>query len=303
MVAARYEVSVPASSANMGPGFDTLAVAVDMRLQVAGVPHHEWQFDLSGEGAHLLDSCSLNLIAKSCLQMCNLNGWPETILKCTSDSEIPVARGLGSSAAAIVAGMALAQLSHSGAVDKEALFQAAAEFEGHADNVAAAVFGSLQRTSVNDHACMAEPLPLHRDIRLLLVVPRQMKSTHDMRAILPGVIPDEDLRVTAQALEQLIMGLADGDRAKLKFSESDRRHQPFRLEALPQSSAIFDLLCARDEVAGAYLSGAGTTVAGLIAGAPDPSGGVQSSLAGMGIEARVVLLRPDDRGVVGAVIG
>ena len=301
-MAARYEVSVPASSANLGPGFDTLAIALDMRLKVAGVLNEEWQFDLSGEGAHLLDNCNENLIAKSYAQLCRHHGWPESAMNCSSVSEIPLSRGLGGSAAAIVAGMTLAQLSHSGAVDKEALFQAAAELEGHPDNVAAAVFGSLQRISYNDRSYSAESLPLHSGIRLLLVVPRQMKSTHDMREILPAAIADEDLKLTAQALGQLIMGLADGDRAKLKFSESDLRHQPYRLDALPQSSAIFNLLSARDDVAGAYLSGAGTTVAGLVAGGPDPSAAVQSALAEMGIEAQVLFVQPDDQGVLGDLI-
>ncbi|UCH11142.1 MAG: homoserine kinase, partial [Fidelibacterota bacterium] len=141
---ARYRTSVPATTANLGPGYDILGLALDLYLVATAIPAEEWFFELRGEGRHLLDTCDMNLMARAFRESCDRYGWEVQPLRVESDNPIPLARGLGSSAAAIVTGMALAQLVNRGSIDKDALFRDAAELEGHPDNVAAAVYGGLQ---------------------------------------------------------------------------------------------------------------------------------------------------------------
>jgi len=238
----RIRTSVPASSANLGPGYDVLGLALDLHLTTIAVPAEEWSVATSGEGAHLLDNCGENLVAQACRRACERNGWKDRPLRTTSDNPIPIARGLGSSAAAIVTGMALAQLVNLGRLDKDALFQEATAMEGHPDNVAAAVYGGLQEVVRDGNGYQARSRRLAGSVRVLLVVPGSMKSTAKLREIVPQELPAEVLADNDEALRHVLAGLAQGDPVQLRFSEADQRHQPYRLAVQPESKAIFEVL-------------------------------------------------------------
>lgn len=297
------QLAVPATSANLGPGFDQLGLALDLHLRVRAIPAPLWSVVVRGEGAEILATDATNLIVQACLKgraLATAAGQHirDQAYRLEVDNPIPVSRGLGSSATAIVAGLALAQLSKGGELERELLFQQAAAFEGHPDNVAPAVFGGL---------CICGPATAHGfshrqgqldpRIRFLAVIPGQSASTAKMRGILPDHYADAVLAHNAEACAQLLRGLAAGDAEGLRCSEADQMHQPYRLSAVPVTGQIYELLRAHDGIAGAFLSGSGATVAGWVMG-PDPSVAIQALIQAHQIDARVVLLAPDLKGIV-----
>lgn len=298
----QYKISVPSSTANLGPGYDRLGLALDLHLRTQAIPSNEWQVDVSGEGSHLLDTCELNLIARAFKVACENSGWAVQPMLVESVNPIPIARGLGSSAAAIVTGMALAQLANTDEIDKYSLFHAAAEMEGHPDNVAAAVYGGLQEIIHTSDPVSVNRRAIANTVKILLVIPSQMKSTAELREIVPDTIPSEQQQKTEYALQQVLGGLATGNPAQLRFSQQDHRHQPYRLEKQPESKTIFELLQDIPGIAGVFLSGAGTTVAGWVVDHANPVVAVEQHLSAHNIQAAVRLLNPDHHGAHGNAI-
>jgi len=298
----RVRTSVPASSANLGPGYDILGLALDLRLIAAASPAEEWSILTKGEGSHLLDTCGENLIARAYRDICQRNGWAARPMKVKAENPIPIARGLGSSAAAIVTGMALAQLVNPGYIDKDILFREAAALEGHPDNVAAAVYGGLQEVAHDGNGYHARSRELSGAVRVLLVIPGSMKSTARLREIVPQELSPDVQAANDAALTHVLAGLAQGDPAQLRFSETDQRHQPYRLAVQPTSEVIFELLKEVPEVAGAFLSGAGTAVGGWVVGETDPTSRMKQALRERSISASVRLIRPSLEGVIGEII-
>ncbi len=290
-------VSVPATTANLGPGYDQLGLALELRLRAEALPADNWSVVTTGKGADYLEQDGGNLIARANERYCQRQDKPTRPLAVQVANPIPLGRGLGSSAAAIVAGMALAQLT-TGAIDHDTLFREAAAMEGHPDNIAAAVYGGLQVVDQGT-PLQTRRRPLAHNIKLLLVVPEQVKSTDELRAVVPAEMSPEDEEVTAAAYRAVLFGLGSGDPVKLARSAEDRRHQPYRLKALPESARIFHLLQQQAHIAGVYLSGAGTTVAGWVVDGSDPGQAVTRVLADRGIAATVRLVRPDWVGVRG----
>ena len=174
--------------------------------------------------------------------------------------------------------------------------------EGHPDNVAAAVYGGLQEVMRDSDGYRASSRQLAGSIRVLLVVPSSMKSTAELREIVPQELPAEVLAANDKALKQVLTGLARGDAAQLRYSEADQRHQPYRLAVQPESKTIFGLLSEIPGVAGAFLSGAGTTVGGWVLDETDCTSQVEQALEERSISASVQLITPDFKGVEGEII-
>lgn len=296
-MAGGFLLSVPATSANLGPGYDILGLALNLRMMVAATPAAYWSVTVTGHGAAQLPTGADNLIVQAALRGFAALGADPTPYALAVDNPIPVSRGMGSSATAIVTGLALAQVSARGAVERDQLFQEAARMESHPDNVAPAVYGGLCRCWTKDGVFGAEPRPLHPDLSVLLVVPDQTASTAKMRDILPKSYPDAVLAANRRDCDLLLEGLAAGDPAGLRLSEHDRLHQPYRLEAQPVSHAAFKLLAAQPDICGAFLSGSGATVAGWVLGTP-PVDAVRDALTRAGIEATVAAVAPDRKGFV-----
>lgn len=293
---AAIQLAVPATSANLGPGFDRFGLAHQLYLTVTARPASDWSVVVRGQGAGQLASDASNLIVKACL-----SGWAQLGAQVSAyhlevDNPIPVSRGLGSSATAIVAGLALAQASLGGDLDRELLFQQAATYEGHPDNVAPAIFGGLCLCSQAGSRFSWQQGALDQRIRVLAVIPGQSASTEKMRGILPHSYADEVLAANAAACDRLLEGLAKADPAGLRASEDDQLHQPYRLAAMPICARIYDLLRQEPLLAGAFLSGSGATVGAWVVG-EDPSARVRDQLAAQGIDAEVRLLIPDRQGL------
>jgi homoserine kinase len=239
----------PASSANLGPGFDTLAVALTLYVDVSLELADSLSIVSDGCGAGRFDDeRHLGVrIAESIL------GHTNFAMRVTSS--IPLSRGLGSSAALAVAAAAAARADNPLAV--------AAMTEGHAENAAASVLGGLVVASVSDRAgVIARPLPLDDTWRFVVVVPDEELATADARRALPSEVPLSDAVHNLNALGLLIAGLANHHEF-VASSMDDFLHQPYRMALLPYAAPLLERL--RDSgAAGSCWSGAGSTMLALV---------------------------------------
>jgi homoserine kinase len=273
----------PASAANLGPGFDVLAVALGLYVEVEITPADSLTVHASGEGAHLptgADHLAVR-VAKSVLG--------DKSFEVRVHSEIPVARGLGSSAALAVAAAAAA-----GAPDP---FTVAAGFEGHAENAAASALGGLVAATFVDGRSVARRLTLDPEAAFVLLVPSFELSTKEARSVLPGEVLFADAVFELGRLGLLIAGLADLSQLAPEAAD-DRLHQPARTSLFPQSPQL--LASLRD--AGALVaswSGAGSTLVGVCrrADAQSLRAAGEAALAAAGVDGSVLELGADHRGV------
>ena len=241
----RRVVRVPASSANLGPGYDALAAALGfyLELEVEETGAFSVECDVPGVPR---DRTNLCVRAFEALQ-------PADDFTFRIKSDIPPAAGLGSSAAAIVAGLAAAD--HVFELDAP-LFDLAAELEGHPDNVGAALFGGFVVCSNDGPPVRFDPVP---GLEGVLAIPDEQVSTADARAALPAEVPLADAVHNTAHAALLVLGLARGDLDLVARGLSDRIHQPRRASLYPRS---MELLGAARELGaiGASISGAGPTV-------------------------------------------
>lgn len=256
----RRTVTAPASSANLGPGYDCLALALAPRLTLTVIESGEFAVETELAVARGRD----NLVVRAFETLHPADGFTFRI-----ESEIPLSGGLGSSAAAIVAGLAAADSIFELDAD---LLAAGAGLDGHADNVAAALYGGL--VACNDGH--AHRLPLGLELEALLVVPDRAVTTSEARAALPAAVPIGDAVSNIACAALLAAGLASGDLELIAAGLHDRLHQPARAHLYPRSSALLGR--ARELGAlGATISGAGPTV--MVWCTPDRTGAVAAALA------------------------
>ncbi|MGH3493406.1 MAG: homoserine kinase [Sciscionella sp.] len=266
---AGVHVRVPASSANLGPGFDAFGMAlalydeVEIRLAGSGT-----EVTVTGEGAGTLPSGQRHLVVRALLGAAETLGLdlPGLRLHCTN--VIPHSRGLGSSAAAIVAGIAGAYGLAGMPLDAAAL-RLAAEREGHADNVAASLFGALALAWQGPDGFAAVRLEPAAGLRILVLVPEMTSATRVTRDLLPAVVPHRDAAFTAGRGALLLHALTS-DPSLLLAATEDRLHQEYRRSAWPASMALVDVL--RGTGVPAAISGAGPTVLAFAGNAELPGG-------------------------------
>lgn len=257
-------VSVPATSANLGPGFDSLGLALSMRDElVAEVTGGGLEVAISGPGEGVLALDESHLVVRSMRAAFDLVGVQPPGLRLTCTNVIPHARGLGSSSAAIVAGVVLARALVAGGtllVDDDALFRLAARLEGHPDNVAPAFHGGFVisgrdgRTEGDFYAVRSSVDPR---IEAVVLVPPTPVSTEVARGLLPADVPHADAAADAGRTALLVAALA-GQPEHLLRGTRDYLHQDYRRPAMPDSLALVDAL--RSDGVPAVVSGAGPTV-------------------------------------------
>jgi homoserine kinase len=265
-----WSVRVPASTSNLGPGFDLLGLALGLFLDVRVHPSAERVLLRSGEGERELPEAGEDLVLMA-FERVRARVPFTGEFRFEVRSEIPVGRGLGSSGAAIVAGLLLAQaVSRHGFVDEE-LLALGVELEGHPDNVAAALRGGMTlcaRASAGRWTTLAPPLA--PSIGFAVAWPREPLETSRARAALPGAVPFADAVENPRRLAFLLEGLRRGDPALITWGGEERLHVRHRLPLLPGAERA--LAAGRD--AGAWLttlSGAGSGVLALGAhGAMEP---------------------------------
>ncbi len=250
-------VRVPATSANLGPGFDCLGLAVTQYLTVTATLSEQDAFVYSGAG-HLADTPD-NLTHQGFQSAFAAVGEVAPKVRIEAHNTIPLARGLGSSSAALVAGAALADAFLGGSLGREGVFQLTAGLEGHPDNVAPAVFGgfTVSAKTESGYLCQALPLPAHW--RLLFAVPAFELLTADARAVLPPTYSRADAIFNASRCALWTTAVALDKPELLRAASQDRLHEPYREPLIPGLAACRKALLEAGASA-AFLSGAGPTL-------------------------------------------
>lgn len=257
---------LPATSANLGPGFDALGLALSLFLTIDAELSPITSIAATGRNADLCGSLSNNLILMTYTEVLSHQDLAAPAIALKLHNEIPLGMGCGSSAAAILAGVHLA--NHFGQLrwSSQQILDEASNREGHPDNVAACVHGGLTASSTVLTASV-EPQPttltatLGHDLpwRLLLALPTESLSTTTARALLPASYPRADAVANVQATALLVSAFALGRPDLLRAAMHDRLHQPFRASACPLLPALLPL-AGHHGIHGVALSGAGPSV-------------------------------------------
>jgi homoserine kinase len=254
-------VEVPATSANLGPGFDSLGLALELRDRLeAEVLDEGLVVDVIGHGAEDVPRDGSHLVVRAMRAAFDVLGEQPAGLRLACDNAIPHARGLGSSSAAIVGGIALARaLVADGAdrLDDDALFRLAAELEGHPDNVAPAAYGGFVISGREAGEWYAVRAPVDRRVVAAVFVPPNPLSTEVARGLLPDTVPHAEAAADAGRTALLVAALG-GAPEHLLTATRDYLHQEQRRPAMPQSLGLVDRL--RSQGFAAVVSGAGPTV-------------------------------------------
>ena len=297
---AAVRVTVPASSANLGPGFDALGIALALydavHVEVVDGPDGTAEVSAEGEGAAAIPTDHEHLVVRVLHRTWAELGLPRRAVRLRCRNSIPHSRGLGSSAAAIVAGVAAAyELAGFALRDNKNLDQAlhlAAAEEGHADNVAASLLGGVVIAWQDGDRFRATSLPAHADLHPVAFVPAGESSTHTTRGLLPAQVPHADAAFNAGRAALAVHALTT-DPSLLPVATEDRLHQDYREPAWPATIELVRRLRAAGVAAA--VSGAGPTVLAL-----PPRGELPNSAHSTGFTA---LHLPVDRCGVRVVSG
>lgn len=252
-------VRTPASSANLGPGFDALGLALDVHDELTAevLPGDALEIVVEGEGADEVSRDAGHLVVRSFDAALDLMGLRRPGLRLTCRNVIPHGRGMGSSSAAIVGGIVLAKALVEGVevLDDRATLQLAHDLEGHPDNVAAALLGGLTIAWTEGFA--AEALRLDVAVPVTLFVPHSPVSTEAARGLLPDAVPHADAAANAGRAALLVAALTQAPE-RLAAATEDLLHQQYRASAMPDSYQLVRSL--RVDGVPAVISGAGPTV-------------------------------------------
>ncbi len=248
---------VPATLANLGSGFDALGVALDLYLEVEAEPASEDEFFYEGEDQ--VEGPD-NLIHQAYREAARFLERPYQPLKVRVHNPIPLARGMGSSSAALVAGLALADRVYGGALGREGVFRLAARMEGHPDNVAPAVYGGFV-AALSDPP-LAIPLPRPKGVVFVLAVPPYEVPTPLARAALPERVPLKDAVYNLARSALWPAALYSGRLEALREACRDRLHQPYRAHLMPGALEAIEEALGAGALA-AFVGGAGPTLAAL----------------------------------------
>ncbi len=250
---------LPATSANLGPGFDALGLAMDFHLHVTAMVAEEPSLVATGRDAAKIQNVDDNLVLTTFREVLQAVGESVPALAMHVHNEIPLGMGCGSSAAALVAGVALANQFGALGWDSRRVLAEASRREGHPDNVAACVLGGFAASAMRGDNVDAIALLPPKPWQLLLVLPGASLSTKTARALLPSSYARADAVVNVQNVALLTAAFASGDEALLRAAMQDRMHQPYRESVCPLLPTLLPI-AGREAVLGVALSGAGPAV-------------------------------------------
>lgn len=290
----QVKVKVPATSANLGPGFDVAGVALTM--------YNTFTFELIENGL-VITGCPQqfcnenNLTYQAFKQAATACGLQYSGVKIECSGDVPYTRGLGSSSTCIVAGIVGAFAFKDKAEDRQEILELATSIEGHPDNVAPAIFGGLTVSVMEEENVLTLNIPVKHKYRFVALIPPFTLSTKQSRSVLPQDLPRSDAITNVSHLALMVASLINGYDDGLKLGFKDRLHQPYRGGLIKGYDEIMAVLDQDEQVLGAYLSGAGPTIMALIR-EEDKMGVVRikEELGDLIKEWQVVKLELDGRG-------
>lgn len=287
---------LPATSANLGPGFDTLALAMQLYLDIEAEAAAEFRIEATGRNAEICAAMENNLLLSTYRELLADQKRPVVPLAIRMRNDIPLGMGCGSSAAVRLAAVALA--THFGELDwdRERILAEASRLEGHPDNAAACWLGGFVASAPDGDRIAAVSFPLPPEWRAVVVMPDQPLATTESRAVLPAAWPRTDVVANLQHVALLTAAFATGRGDLLAAAMRDNLHQPYRAKVCPLLPKLLPL-AGRDGIAGVALSGAGPAVLLLTTSeqsAADVLARVQTATEGLGrVEILVCKLQSD----------
>lgn len=268
----KVSVKVPATSANIGPGFDCMGMAIPLyniiTIEETVLPGTGIEINvLSAENSNsdlFLEHIPMDensIIYKAVELLYNSIGQTPSELKITVQSQIPIARGLGSSASVIVGGLLAANELLGRPADEVALLSIATEVEGHPDNVTPAIVGGLVLTSQEeDGSIVYRKLDWPKEWNITVCVPDYELATDISRSVLPAEVPIADAVFNAQRTAMFVQAVCSKDAELMKLALKDKLHQPYRMKLVPGLEKIIENLKHEENVLGCVLSGAGPAI-------------------------------------------
>lgn len=252
-------IKVPATSANIGPGFDTLGLALNL--------YHEIKIEKAdtventvvwANQKHLIPDDENLVISgiSAAFEHFGLSAIPYYLDMCQCD--IPVSRGLGSSAAAYVSGIAAGLYLMGKPLDKSLICQIASLLEGHPDNVVPAVFGGIATAFISNEQVHYQPIHIKAPLHFLALIPNVPLSTEKARAILPKVYNRQDVIYNLGRLSMLVAAFSNGAYEQIKEATKDRIHTPYRISLMPDAP-LLEAISELPNCLGSFISGAGST--------------------------------------------
>ncbi|NLJ80313.1 MAG: homoserine kinase [Firmicutes bacterium] len=293
----KIEVRIPATTANLGPGFDTLGLALNIfnYLQIETDCSHP-SFEFEGEGASFLRGGLDNLTLLAIAKIFEITGREIIPLRIVQRNQIPLAAGLGSSAAAIVGGLVAANVLLGQPLRADELLFLAAEMEGHSDNAAAALFGGLVISKKEEKRIIYSKIQPQNPPKVIAVIPDFSLKTDLSRSVLPSQVPYEDAVFNLGHLAFLIHCFLSGDYSNLHLACQDKLHQKYRQALVPALSEVIDA-CVQNGGLGAALSGAGPGVVGFAQKNEERIGkAMQEAFRAQGLKSRIMITEINNDG-------
>lgn len=296
-----FRVRVPASSANLGSGFDTvgLGLALYNDYEILDLlPEGEFVIDVIGEGSGELQNPQANLVVKSYLRACSEWGTASPGLSLRSVNAIPLCRGLGSSAGAVVGGVLIANVLRDRPLPREELLPLMTAIEGHPDNIVPCCLGGMVVSCWDGRELRHVRLrSLPREIVTVVAVPEVRVSTSTARAALPEQVSLQDAVFNVGRVALFAASWAMGRWEELPWAMDDRLHQQFRAKLFPGGETILEKVRLHRECLGVAISGSGPSVLAFVKGNPQAVASTMCRVfSDHGVRSRFFVLDVDDEG-------
>ena len=270
---ARFSVSVPATTANLGPGYDSFGLALELRNDFHASFADEWSIDVTGEGAEMLSQIDDNLVLVAMKEVFAHAGRPDLRAEIKCENIVPLGSGLGSSSSALVGGGVLArrlleELDPLFTLPDSDLLNILSNIEGHPDNIAPALMGGFTicwRDSTGAELMHSERFDLVCPIAAIIVPSTTSLATSYSRGLLPETVSHKDACYNLSHSGLLAAALVSGRPELLHLAMKDKLHQPFRLPVIEDYQSVFDILI-KGGCEAVVLSGAGPTIIGFVTG-------------------------------------
>ncbi len=253
------KLKIPASTSNLGSGFDTFGLALNIYLNVEVSLADSLKISYSGEGEQDIVLDETNLIFKAAAKIYEKAGARLPFLSINIENPIPLCRGLGSSGAAIIAGLAGANKLLDDKFSNSELLNFAHEIEGHPENAAASLYGGFTTNCINNGEIISRKIEITNSLKAVLLIPETSVSTEDAREVLPVLVAYDEAIFNVQRSALLTHTFLTGDFGSLKTAMQDKLHQPFRKQLLPGYDE-FEEIAYENGALGVCISGSGSTL-------------------------------------------